>query len=59
MKAQDGPLTLFIEKRVRTMDPFIFMTNDTEEMIKKTGFRQIQILRDDSNTGLRGTNRRT
>jgi hypothetical protein len=34
------------------------MTDDTEETIKKTGLRQIQVLQDDSNTGLRGTNLR-
>ncbi|KAJ3533204.1 hypothetical protein NMY22_g7437 [Coprinellus aureogranulatus] len=39
------------------MDPFLFMTDDTEESIKKTGLRQFQVLRDDSNNGLRGTNR--
>jgi hypothetical protein len=44
---------------MRVMDPFLFMTDDTEETIKKTGLRQVQILRDESNTGLRGTNKRT
>ena len=46
------------EKPIGTTDPFIFLTDDTEESIKRTGFRQIEVLRDDSNTGLRGTNRR-
>ena len=40
------------------MDPFIFLTDDTEETIKKTGLRQVHVLRDNANNGLRGTNRR-
>ena len=41
------------------MDPFLFLTDDTEETIKKAGLRQIRVLEDDSNTGLQGTNKRT
>lgn len=51
--------SLLTEKRVKVMNPFIFLTDDTEETMKRTGFRQIQVLADESNTGLRGTNRRT
>ncbi|TEB18470.1 hypothetical protein FA13DRAFT_1719867 [Coprinellus micaceus] len=40
---------------IRIMDPFLFMTDDTEETIKRAGLKQIQTLRDDSNA-LRGTN---
>lgn len=40
------------------MDPFLFLTDDTEETIKNTGLRQIRVLQDDSNSGLRGTNKR-
>ncbi|TEB31010.1 hypothetical protein FA13DRAFT_1791738 [Coprinellus micaceus] len=45
------------DKPVRVMDPFVFITGDTEETIKRTGLRQVHVLRDDSNTGIRGTNK--
>ncbi|KAJ3531239.1 hypothetical protein NMY22_g8243 [Coprinellus aureogranulatus] len=47
------------DKPVKTLNPFIFITDDTEDSIKRTGLRQVEVLKDDSNTGLRGTNRRT
>ncbi|KAJ3504873.1 hypothetical protein NMY22_g17774 [Coprinellus aureogranulatus] len=56
----DGELissSVRLDKPVKVMDPFTFVTGDTEEMIKRTGLRQMHILRDDSNTGLRGTNK--
>ncbi|KAJ3500390.1 hypothetical protein NMY22_g19276 [Coprinellus aureogranulatus] len=37
------------------MSPLYFTTGDTPETLKMAGLRQIQVLRDDSNTGLRGT----
>ena len=47
-------------KPVVVMDPFTFITGDTEETIRKTGLRQIRVLTEaDSSTALRGTNRRT
>ncbi|KAJ3523299.1 hypothetical protein NMY22_g11501 [Coprinellus aureogranulatus] len=45
------------EKPVATLNPFTFLTDDTEETIKRTGLRQIRVLREDANTGLRGSNR--
>ncbi|TEB30810.1 hypothetical protein FA13DRAFT_1791966 [Coprinellus micaceus] len=42
-------------KPVLCMDPFYFTTGDTAESVKMAGLRQIQVLRDDSNTGFRGT----
>ncbi|KAJ3528942.1 hypothetical protein NMY22_g9200 [Coprinellus aureogranulatus] len=45
------------DKPLRVTDPFTFVTGDTEETIKRTGLRQMHILRDQSNTGLRGTNK--
>ncbi|KAJ3512235.1 hypothetical protein NMY22_g15392 [Coprinellus aureogranulatus] len=45
------------DKPVKTLNPFVFITDDTEETIKRTGLRQVEVLKDNSNTGLRGTNR--
>ncbi|KAJ3533869.1 hypothetical protein NMY22_g7154 [Coprinellus aureogranulatus] len=42
---------------LKVTNPFLFLTDDTEETIKKAGLRQMHILRDKSNTGLRGTNK--
>ncbi|KAJ3517091.1 hypothetical protein NMY22_g14041 [Coprinellus aureogranulatus] len=44
------------EKPLAVVNPFIFLTGETENTIKETGLRQMHILRDDSNNGLRGTN---
>ncbi|KAJ3550551.1 hypothetical protein NMY22_g399 [Coprinellus aureogranulatus] len=43
------------EKPLLFMSPLYFTTGDTPETAKMAGLRQIQVLRDDSNTGLRGT----
>lgn len=52
-------LSLSIDEPIKVMDPFLFMTDDTDETIKKTGLRQMLVLQDKSNSGLRGTNRCT
>ncbi|KAF6751501.1 hypothetical protein DFP72DRAFT_1071182 [Ephemerocybe angulata] len=41
---------------VATKDPFLFFTDDTEETIQRTGLRQVQVLRENDNNCLRGTN---
>ena len=46
------------DKPVIVMNPFLFITGDTEETIERTGFRQVQIVGDDNNNGVRGTNQR-
>lgn len=40
------------------MDPFLFVTDDTEETAKRAGLRQVHILRDEADSGLRGTRQR-
>lgn len=57
--ADESIIHVLQDEPIRVMDPFLFMTDDTEETMKRTGLRQVQILSDDSNTGLRGTNKRT
>ncbi|KAJ3512640.1 hypothetical protein NMY22_g15271 [Coprinellus aureogranulatus] len=43
------------EKPLKTLDPFCFFTDDTEETAKKAGLRQFQVLHDDSSNALRGS----
>lgn len=45
----------FTDEPVKTLDPFHFVTGDTEESAKRAGLRQVQILRDDANSSLRGS----
>lgn len=50
MSSPDEPL--------KTLDPFHFVTDDTEESAKRAGLRQVQILRDDGDNCLRGSRMR-
>ncbi|TEB25755.1 hypothetical protein FA13DRAFT_1796257 [Coprinellus micaceus] len=43
------------EVPVATLDPFHFITGDTEETVKRAGLRQVQILQNDADSSLRGS----
>ncbi|KAJ3534491.1 hypothetical protein NMY22_g6901 [Coprinellus aureogranulatus] len=45
------------QKPISVINPFAFLTDDTEETIKRTGLQQVQILGDNNSNALRGTNR--
>ncbi|KAJ3539560.1 hypothetical protein NMY22_g4685 [Coprinellus aureogranulatus] len=43
------------DKPLATLDPFTFITDDTEETAKRAGLRQVRILQDEGGTALRGS----
>ena len=47
------------EEPLRFTDPFLFMTDDTEETVRYSGLRQILILGENDNNALHGSRKRT
>ena len=47
------------EKPLTFTDPFLFMTDDTEETARYSGLRQVLILGENDDNALRGSRKRT